>query len=103
MFKWAAFFAVRQDQELVPCKPCEAFCNCLVQIHSDMRETVRYFSSVENPPEDIAVAILECFKAMLSFDYASEFKLCNCSCYQEVPLCNKMWKMCKLLLWGLNV
>jgi hypothetical protein len=62
---------VKQGQtDAVRCKPCGgALCHCLKQIRSDMRETLNHFSSLENPPEDIAVALFECFEAMQSFNY----------------------------------
>ena len=64
---------VKQGQtDAVRRKPCGALCHCLKQIRSDMKETLNHFSSLENPPEDIAVALFECFEAMQSFNYESE-------------------------------
>ena len=67
---------MKQGQlDAMQCKPCGAFCPCLDQIKSDMMETLKHFSSLENPPEDIAVALFECFEAMQSFNYDSEFMM----------------------------
>ena len=77
----------RPDEQLR--KPCEANCTCLDQIKSDMRETVRHFSSIENPPEEIAAALFECFAAMQSFNYDSKYTwLLVCTCIK-----NCIWDM----------
>ena len=80
-FKPHLYIVVKQGQSVM-CKPCGVHCTCLDQIKIDMSETLKHFSSIKNPPEDIAVALFECFEAMQSFDYNG---MLNCTVTEHGP------------------
>lgn len=49
--------------------PSEYRMACLEQIVDEMVEVTKHFAGDDQPPEDIVVALFECFEAMQSFSF----------------------------------
>lgn len=60
-------YAVLEKEQAVEFES-ERVCTCLEQIDSDMAQISAYFANDEKPPDDIIVALFECFEAMQSFN-----------------------------------
>lgn len=59
-----------QEEELrISESLCSQECNCLKQISSDISQIAEHFSRIDDPPEDIAVALFNCVESMQCFNY----------------------------------